>query len=148
VFTRRVGKGKNKRTIWIAEEVRTLELVYFLEEHIKKGEGMEHFTFGDLDTDAGRRLRFAQAAAATVLLERCGWSQKLAGAVIDAYYAGDKRLWGKPKTMYGVIGKQFTMALAIAKYNLKKEAEQEEADRRVSEEAERAIKAYEIFIPV
>jgi len=123
VFIVREGRGKNKRTIWVGNGTSASELVYFLEEHIRRRPGMRHFTFGE-PTDKGRHK---QIGIAKTLLKWCGYSQEMAIAVIDAYCAGDRRLF-PPKTMQGVIGKQFKVALAIAKYNLEEQHSRREAD--------------------
>lgn len=123
VFIVREGRGKNKKTIWIGNGTSASELVYFLEEHIRRRPGMRHFTFGE----PVEKSRHMQIGIAKTLLKRCNYSQELAVAVVDAYCAGDQRLY-PPKSMQGVIGKQCQMALAIAKYNLEEQRSQREAD--------------------
>jgi len=130
VFIVREGRGKNKKTIWVGNNTSASELVYFLEEYIRKRPGMRHFVFGE----PGSPSRNAQIGVAKTLLERCGYNQELAIAVVDAYCAADHRLY-PPKSMQGVIGKQFRMALAIAKYNV----EQKQIKLEAEERAARAI---------
>lgn len=133
---------RKKKTIWVAEKTNATELVYFLEEHIRKRDGMQHFTFGE----PGTSPRFGQAGAAMTLLERCGWSQRLAIEVINAYYAGDRRLY-PPKTMYGVIGKQFNVALAISKHRIEQRDKEFAAEQRRLKEAEQQMSAFDLFMP-
>ena len=145
VWIVREGRGKKKTTIWVGDETRASELVYFLEEHIRKRPGMKHFTFGEV----GSSHRNAQISIAKTLLKKCGYSQELAIAVVDAYCAGDRRLFA-PRNMQDVIGKrQFSMALAIAKYNVEQKQAKVEAEQRKLEDAARSkIGALQLFATV
>lgn len=144
VFIVREGRGKKKTTIWVGEETRASELVYFLEEHIRQRQGMRHFSFGEV----GDTSRNMQIGIAKTLLKRCGYSQELAIAVVDAYCTGDRRLY-PPRSMPGVIGKQFPMALAIAKYNVEQKQVRLEAEQRKLEDAARSRKgALQLFATI
>lgn len=129
VFIVRVGNSKGQQTLWVGEEPSTTRLLYFLEEYIKRQFGWPQFTFGDrLD-----RSRLAQLASAKKLLEKCDHQQRLAELVVDAYFDGTRRLW-PPKSMHGVIGKQFQIALAIARKAYAKELEEKTVQQRRSEQ--------------
>lgn len=142
VFIVRVGNGKGQQTLWVGEEPSTTRLLYFLEEYIKRQFGWPQFTFGDrLD-----RSRLAQLASAKKLLEKCDHQQRLAELVVDAYFDGTRRLW-PPKSMHGVIGKQFQIALAIARKVLAQEEEAAAAQRqRIEQQHELTIQ--DIFMAI
>ena len=120
VFTLRL---KNKTTIWLAAKTSAAELLTRAEEHIERVHRLPDFSFGE----PGESQWLAQAGAASTLLARCQYDQKLALTVIDAYFQGDRRLI-PPKTMFGVIGKQFPVALSIARHRMQRKEKEEAAE--------------------
>lgn len=129
VFPVKVGK----EVAWVGQEPSTTRLLYSLEEHIKKHFGWPDFTFGDRLDDS----RLAQLASAKTLLKKCEHDQRLAELVVEAYFDGTKRLW-PPKTMHGIIGKQFQIALAIAKKQCERERVEEKAQCTRIEQTEQS----------
>lgn len=131
------------KSVWTANGTDASRLVLRLEDYIRQRPGMKHFSFGEQDY----KNRYIQIGVAKSLLQRCGYDQKLALAVIDAYCNGDRRLM-PPRTMQGVIGKQFTMALAIAKWNLEQKETEKASQEHKIEIAKGALSHVEIFMPV
>jgi len=124
-------------THWVAEKTSAMALVDKLEEYIIRRPGLRHFTFGP----AGSKPRMAQAGAATTLLRRCEWDQGLAEEVISTYCDGSQKLY-PPRNMFGVIGKQFDMALAIAKHTIEEEDKERESQRRMANSSMNPLEVY------
>lgn len=112
-----------KKSHYVPTGLDAGSLVTRLESHIRSRPGMKHFSFGH-DSH-----RWKQIAMAKLLLLRCNFDQKLAEEVVDVSCT-DSRIY-PPKTMAGVIGKQFPTTKAIALENLEKEQEKLQVqDRR------------------
>lgn len=109
---------------WVAEKPSTRGLIMLLEEKIRVRENLIWFTFGSYeDASYKRELHLAK-----LLIRKCGMSQELSKMVIECYYS-TKGLY-PPRSMAGIVGKQFSYALAHAKRRIAEKKKKREAQER------------------
>jgi hypothetical protein len=115
---------ENGKSYWVAEKPSTRELVMMLEEKVRVRENLSWFCFGGYEDAAYRR----ELHLAKLLIKRCGMSQELARLVIECYFS-TKGLY-PPKSMAGIVGKQFSYALAHAKRRMDEKHKKQRAQER------------------
>jgi hypothetical protein len=116
LISTRIGRGKKKRTIYIAETPETTGLVKQAEQYIQEYGGMPEFYFLDF---------YLQLAHAKTLLAICDWSNELAFMVLKTFCVPEFRKAARlrrrscPKSLTAVIyqgeGSQLSAALGFAK---------------------------------
>lgn len=123
-----IYRTRDGETHWVTNAPSTKALVARLEQHIKRT--YPYFSFGNFSDKSYMR----ELAIAKSLLNKCELRQDLAELVIDIYFLGFNLV--PPKSMAGVIGKQFRLALAIARQRIEHQETMDRAAERRAESVE------------
>lgn len=105
----RMGRGQNKKTIWVLESHNTKEIIEAVRDYVRLRQGLKDFEFEDMKKQFG---------AAKLLLDKCGGSQSVALSVVEAFTDPDLRrrmsIWPRVRSVTDIISNHhscFSIAL-------------------------------------
>ena len=129
----KIGRGKKKTTVWVANKPSITNIVKRLEKHILSE--LPEFSFGGYQD----KSYLEQLAYAKVLLQKCNLDQRVAERVVDLHFKGIPGLY-KKYSLVALLGNTFPRALAIAR----KEIDAEDEEAKLQQERLNQIEALDV----